>query len=204
MLSDEDAEKIKQQIIQQIESTFPEEKKSSAINQIKAMNSEQLENFLKRNNLIRTKSSEKGNPNCVFCAIVSDIIKSCKIDENSKAIAILEINPISKGHSIIIPKEHTDELQKDVLELAEKVSKNIKKKLKPKKVEIAKSELFGHKIINVVPIYKDENINSERKKATLEELEIIKGELEKETPKIKKPAIEELNSKKIWLPKRIP
>lgn len=203
MLSNEQIGEIKKQIINQIESTFPAEQIQSAKSQIESMNAEQLESFLERNNLVKGSDSDK---NCVFCSIVSGDINSAKLDENDKAIAVLEINPISEGHSIIIPKEHTDQSGKKTQELAEKVAKNIKEKLKPKKVEIAKTKLFGHEIINVVPVYENETLNSERKQVKKEELELIQENL-KEKPKkevIKKSEPKKLDSKKLWLPRRIP
>jgi len=202
-LSDEETEEIKQKLISHIESTFPEEQKSSARQQIELMDSEQLENFLKKNQIIKDDGNSKNE--CVFCSIASDKIRSCKIDENEKAIAVLDINPISKGHSLVIPREHTDNAQKEVLALAKKVSENIKKKLKPKKVEISKSELFGHEIINLLPVYDNEDFNSKRNSAKMEELEIVKEELEKKKSreKISKPKTKKINEF-LWLPKRIP
>src|SRR4030043_798070 len=100
---------------------------------------------------------------------VSDKIKSVRIDENEGAIAVLEINPISKGHSIIIPKKHTEKISKKTLSFAKKVSKNIQKKFSPKSIEISKSKLFGHEIINLLPVYTNENFNSEKKSAKMEE-----------------------------------
>ncbi len=44
--------------------------------------------------------------NCIFCNIVNGSIPSEKIYEDEDFIAILDINPISKGHLLIIPKRH--------------------------------------------------------------------------------------------------
>ena len=44
-LPPEQTDQIKKQIINQIESTFPEDKKTSAIQQIESMNDSELENF---------------------------------------------------------------------------------------------------------------------------------------------------------------
>ncbi len=33
-------------------------------------------------------------------------MQSYKLDENKSSLAVLEINPLSKGHSIVIPKKH--------------------------------------------------------------------------------------------------
>ena len=43
---------------------------------------------------------------CVFCQIISGRIKSRKIYEDQKCIAILDINPASPGHILLMPKEH--------------------------------------------------------------------------------------------------
>ncbi len=209
MLSDEETKEIKQKLISHIESTFPAEQIAKTRQQIEAMNSEHLENFLEKNKLIKneeegagSKREEEGNE-CVFCSIVSEKIKSIKIDENKSAIAILEINPISKGHVIIIQKEHTKKVSKGALSLAKRVSKKIKEKFSPKEVKISNSRLFGHEIINVLPVYSKENFNSERKPVMIEELEKIKEELEKKKElKQKKSKIEEI--KNFWLPRRIP
>ena len=60
------------------------------------MSAEQLEEFIKKNNLIQQDQQ------CIFCSIIEGKMPSFKIAESDSAIAILEINPISKGHTIII------------------------------------------------------------------------------------------------------
>lgn len=214
MLSEEQAEKIKEQISQQIDSTFPENKKAEAKAQLQAMNSEQLEQFLERNNMVSRNSNTNGaggrdtsnseEQQCIFCSIISGKINSYKVEENANAIAILEINPISEGHTIILPKKHVSEPSSTAKRLAEKVSKLLQKKLKPKEILKANSTLFGHSIINLIPIYKDETIESERRKASQEELEItLKKILQKKEKPIKKSKPKTIKEK-LWLPKRIP
>ncbi len=200
MISEGETEEIKEKIISQIESAFPADRVLTARQQVESMSSEQLEKFLEKNKLIKTDDSKGG---CVFCSIALDKIQSCKIDENKEAIAILEINPISRGHTLVIPKEHTSKTEKGMLDLVKKVSKTLKKKLKPKKVEISKSELFGHGTVNILPVYGNEDFNSEKKSAKMEELEKIKEELEKKQEKVSKPKTEKIKEI-LWLPKRIP
>jgi histidine triad (HIT) family protein len=207
MLSDEETIEIKQKLISQIESTFPPEQILSAKSQIESMNHEQLENFLEKNKLIKNSEEERNNE-CVFCNIASGKINSVKLGENETAVAVLEINPISKGHFIVIPVEHTDYAQKEAMELAKKISKKIREKFSAKDIEISKSKMFGHEIINVLPVYNNENLNSERHHESMEELERIKEELEEE--KEKKEEVKEDKTLKekieefLWLPKRIP
>ncbi|MBA7649248.1 hypothetical protein ES703_57043 [subsurface metagenome] len=208
MLSPEQVEQIKHQIIQQIDSNFPEDKKESAKQQIKLMSPEQLEEFLEKNKLMKTQQDSSKNQQCIFCSIISGNIQSYKIDENEKAIAVLEINPISKGHTIIIPKEHipsSEKIPQGAFSLAKKLAKKIKTKLKLKDIKISSSNLFGHEIINILPVYENETLDSKRNQAKPEELEELQKIL-KEKPKekiVKKPRTKKLKEK-IWLPKRIP
>jgi len=209
MLTSEQVEQIKQQITQQIESNFPEDKKESAKQQVQSMDSEQLEKFLEQNKLVKNNQGQvtgEQPQQCIFCSIISGDIKSNQIDENKDAIAILEINPISKGHTLVIPKEHVsspEKLSKDVSSLAENVAKKIKTKLKPKDVKILPSNLFGHEIINVLPVYNNETLASEKHQAKPEELEEVQKIILKEKKIIKKPRTEKIKGK-VWLPKRIP
>ena len=44
---------------------------------------------------------------CIFCKIVKGEIPSYKIYEDDMIMAFLDVNPVSPGHTLIIPKEHT-------------------------------------------------------------------------------------------------
>ncbi len=213
MLPSEQISQIKEQLIEQINSTFPEDKKEEAILRVESMDEEQLEEFLIQNNLIKDQNTKQSSANqCIFCSIASGDTKSYKLDENTDAVAVLEINPISEGHALIIPKKHIksgDKIPQTAFTLAKKISKKIKDELKPKDIVITSTNLFGHEILNVLPIYKEENLGSERKKATPEELEELRYRLEKKQKqriikKSKPKKIEESKKEKLWLPKRIP
>ncbi|TVY55016.1 Hit family protein 1 [Lachnellula cervina] len=43
---------------------------------------------------------------CIFCKIVKGDIPSFKLFESDKVFAFLDINPLSKGHALVIPKHH--------------------------------------------------------------------------------------------------
>jgi len=211
MISDEQATEVKKQILQQIESTFPPETKEMAKSNVLSMNNEQLEEFLKKNNLMANSQKSggvQGEGKCIFCSIIDNEMSSYILDENKDFSAILEINPISEGHTIIIPKKHSllkEKLPKNLTSFIEKISKKLKAKLKPKNILQGRANLFGHEIINLVPVYNDETLNSERHKAEKEELENLFRTLTKK-PKIimKKHKLEKIDEKKLWLPKRIP
>jgi histidine triad (HIT) family protein len=44
--------------------------------------------------------------NCVFCKIIRGELPCVKLYEDDKVIVFLDIAPISKGHALVVPKEH--------------------------------------------------------------------------------------------------
>jgi len=46
--------------------------------------------------------------NCIFCKIVSGQIPSTKIYETDNIYGFMDINPLSEGHCLFIPKKHAD------------------------------------------------------------------------------------------------
>ncbi|MBS3079328.1 hypothetical protein J4218_04355 [Candidatus Pacearchaeota archaeon] len=183
----EEAEEIKRQLLEQVEK-LPNENKESIKEYIKSLNHQQLDEFLKKNKIqISEKGLEQeapeeaeknGKPSeCIFCQIIKNKIPSYKLSENKKSIAILEINPLSKGHSIILPIEHVkiEKLPKSSLSIAQKLAKRIKKKLKPEDLKIETSSFMGHALINIIPIYKD--IPLKKTQATEEELKQLQKKL---------------------------
>jgi histidine triad (HIT) family protein len=47
---------------------------------------------------------------CVFCAVVAGDVPAIRIYEDSDYVAILDIRPIVRGHTLVIPKRHTVDL----------------------------------------------------------------------------------------------
>ena len=188
-LSKEQMEVVKKQLLKQIESSQLENKEQIK-EHIQSLDEEQLEEFLKQNKIeLSNPESEKATPKCIFCSIVNNEIQGYKIAENKNAVAILEINPLSKGHALIIPNEHKtiDKLPKSSLSLAQKIAKKIKKKLKPEDVKIETASIQEHAIINVIPFYKNQKV--EKRKASEEELKELQSALQakKRSPRKKNP-----------------
>lgn len=210
MLPQDQIENVKKQLISQLDASSIPDKEEIKRN-VLSMDSNQLEQFLIQNNLIKSgqQPNQKANE-CIFCSIISGQTHSYKIDENKDSTAVLEINPISKGHVIIIPREHiksSDKLPKTIFSLAKKIAKKIKSKFKPKDITIVSSNLFGHEIINILPVYKNETLDSERHKAKPEELGKLHEILEKKPKpkKVSQPKIKKIDSvEKLWLPRRVP
>lgn len=123
--------------------------------------------------------------NCVFCKIIQNK-EALKIFEDEKTICLLDINPISKGHCLVIPKEHfrdifdiDDEYLKNIISVSKKVSTTLKQKLGATGVNIlhasgesAQQSIF-HFHLHLVPRYKDDSLDtwpkSNYKEKSLEE-----------------------------------
>lgn len=179
MLDEAQIVEIKKQIFQQIEA-WPEEQRESARAKIEAMSPEEFEEFLIKNKMIKSgdESADGGEDEveggkCIFCSIVEKKIPSSFIAENPWAIAVLEINPVSKGHTLIIPKKHVlhgEDLGKEIVEFIKNVALTLREGLKPKHIERWGHVAFGHFIINLIPAYEDTHLDFPRKKGDVEEL----------------------------------
>lgn len=190
-LAPEQVKILKEQLLSQIQN-LPEDKKEEAAKQIEELSPQALELMLKQQR-VKGKSEES-----IFRFIVSGEIPSKIIDENASAIAVLEINPISNGHTIIIPRKPVQtakEMPTQAFTLAKKLSKRIISKLKAKSTEIQTEIKMNEMIINIIPIYEQSlNIESPRKKAQNEELDtlekLLKVKKKIKIEKIKKEANE--------------
>lgn len=58
---------------------------------------------------------------CVFCKIIEGSIPSIKVYEDEYCLAFMDITPLSKGHTLLIPKTHVA----DIFEMTEDIAKNL-------------------------------------------------------------------------------
>ncbi|WP_246938834.1 HIT family protein [Bacillus pinisoli] len=75
---------------------------------------------------------------CIFCKIVKGEIPSAKVFENEHVLAFLDISQVSKGHTLVIPKVHkenvfelTPEIAQEIFKVVPKISNSIKKQFSP-------------------------------------------------------------------------
>jgi len=142
--------------------------------------------------------------------IVDKDIPSVQIAENRHSIAVLDIAPISKGHTIIIPKKpvkSAKQIPTQCFSLAKKISKKITSKLLAKSAEIQTETKFNESIINIIPIYNIPlSLNSPRSKTETEELDKV-AYLLRDKPKIQKIKIKSKKSSEyplVKIKRRIP
>ncbi|WP_307438514.1 HIT family protein [Bacillus sp. V2I10] len=75
---------------------------------------------------------------CIFCKIVNGEIPSAKVFENEHVVAFLDISQVTKGHTLVIPKVHkeniyelTPDIARNVFEVVPKIANSIKKQFEP-------------------------------------------------------------------------
>ena len=49
-------------------------------------------------------------PDCVFCKIVEGSLPSIRVFEDEHTIAIMDINPATSGHALVMPRRHADDI----------------------------------------------------------------------------------------------
>ena len=103
---------------------------------------------------------------CIFCKIIDGEIPSYTLYEDEYVKCFLDVNPVSNGHALIIPKKHfvdaTDIESKYVLkifETAKKVMLQISKNLKPDGFRLTQNngnvQDVKHYHLHIIPTYKN-------------------------------------------------
>ncbi len=183
-LTSEEINEVKKQLYAQVAHLHPDQR-AKAEKQINELTPEAIEELV---NEQRTQG--RAGSKTIFRMLVDKEVDSVRIGEDDSAIAVLEINPASEGHTLIIPKEAiTDqkEMPQKVLLFGQKMVIKLMEGLSAKSVEMQSEVKFGEKILNLIPVYNGPlTLNSPRKKAEKTELESVAKKLE---PKPKKEVI---------------
>lgn len=110
--------------------------------------------------------------NCIFCKIVKGELEAKKVHENESALAFIPKDQVSKGHTLVIPKEHyesifdiPEELLEKVMSISQELSQKYKMELGATGVNIlhasgkdAQQSVF-HFHIHVVPRYPNDGLD---------------------------------------------
>jgi histidine triad (HIT) family protein len=111
------------------------------------------------------------DPDCLFCKIVAGEIPSLKIDEDDKTLAFMDINPWTRGHALVIPKEHSRNLfDVEPADLAaahitaQRVARRMRDRLDCEGVNTLQSsepvamQTIFHTHVHVIPRYSDDGL----------------------------------------------
>jgi len=108
-------------------------------------------------------------PDCIFCAIVAGDSPAEIIDSDEHTVTLMDINPATKGHALVIPRRHSDDLL-DIGEddltacaiAAQRVVKRMEASLEPDGFNLINAtraaawQTVFHFHIHVVPRYEDD------------------------------------------------
>lgn len=125
---------------------------------------------------------------CIFCKIANGEIPSKTLYEDADFRVILDLGPATRGHALILPKVHAEnlydlpeEVAAKVLPVAKRISTNMKEKLNCDGLNLVQNngETAGQTVMHfhmhVIPRYKDDGqkINWVPSESTPEELEAV-------------------------------
>ena len=126
--------------------------------------------------------------NCIFCKIANGEIPSKTIEENDIFRVVLDVGPATKGHALILPKDHyanlyelPEEVAAEALKLAKKVALKMKERLHCDGVNLvqnneeAAGQTVFHFHMHVIPRFKEDGqvIGWKPGQPTAEELEAV-------------------------------
>lgn len=127
---------------------------------------------------------------CLFCKIINGDIPSTKVYEDDYCYAFMDIMPLSKGHTLLIPKTHVadifempEEIAKNLYAAAPKVANAIKAAFNPEGMNTlnnngsAAGQTVFHYHLHFIPRYDDEGLKMtwETKQIAPEELNSLAG-----------------------------
>lgn len=108
---------------------------------------------------------------CIFCKIANGEIPSATLYEDNEFRVILDVNPASKGHALILPKKHAadlyelpDEAASKVLVLAKNMASKIEKALECDGLNLvqnngeAAGQTVFHFHMHIIPRYKNDSV----------------------------------------------
>lgn len=128
--------------------------------------------------------------NCIFCKIAAGEIPSKTIYEDDNFRVILDLNPATRGHGLILPKNHyanlyelPEEIAGEVMKLAKKMTQVMTDKLKCDGFNLVQNngeqagQTVFHFHMHLIPRYKDDGqvLGWKEQSTTQEELEEIKN-----------------------------
>lgn len=123
--------------------------------------------------------------NCIFCKLANGVFQTNTIFEDDDFRVIMDANPMTKGHALILPKEHAanimelpDEIGEKVVPLAKRIANRMVDVLKCDGVNImqnngeAAGQTVFHFHMHVIPRMAGDGALSERHVETLSEEQI--------------------------------
>ncbi len=106
---------------------------------------------------------------CIFCGIVAGDLPAEIIDSDEDTLAFMDINPATRGHALVIPREHhvdlmdmTDEALERTITAARRLAAQMEETLEPDGFNILNAcrpaawQTVFHYHLHVIPRYEDD------------------------------------------------
>jgi histidine triad (HIT) family protein len=103
---------------------------------------------------------------CLFCKIVAGEVPSTRVDEDERTVAFMDINPATRGHLLVVPREHAADLldvgAEDLnacLHMAQRLARRVSERLGADGVNLLNScgraawQTVFHFHVHVIPRY---------------------------------------------------
>ena len=126
----------------------------------------------------------------IFSKIIAGEIPCYKVTEDEKNFAFLDINPVNKGHVLVVPKTEndyifnlSDEDYTSLTNFARKIAKAMEKAIECKRIGVTVIGLeVPHAHIHLIPIIEEKHMYFNKPKLTLpaEEMQAIANAIAKE------------------------
>ncbi|MAG78643.1 HIT family protein [archaeon] len=110
---------------------------------------------------------------CIFCKIVKEEVPCSKVYEDDLVLAFLDINPVNKGHVLVISKGHyetildiPDDVLKELILVVKKVSKAVKEGMNVRGFNVTMNnykeagQLVPHAHFHIIPRNGDDGLKA--------------------------------------------
>jgi len=126
---------------------------------------------------------------CIFCKIIKGELPSKTIYEDEQIKVIMNINPSTNGHLLVLPKEHCEnilDIKEEIVTHSFKVIKNtlyplLKEKLNCEGLTLSENNWLGQEIrhfhIHVTPRYQNDEVEFTYNENLLEDLDEVYNKL---------------------------
>ena len=132
---------------------------------------------------------------CIFCKIIIGEIPAVKVMDEERIVAFMDINPSSKGHMLVVPKNHAENIfeipEDDIAALGKAVKRcaiAVKAAVNAEGITIlqlngkASDQIVPHLHVHIIPRWKNDGLqisNWEMKTGDMEEIADIAQEIKK-------------------------
>jgi histidine triad (HIT) family protein len=132
------------------------------------------------------------DPDCIFCKVIAGEIPGQIVDSDDRTITVMDINPATRGHVVVIPREHSKDLLSvsdedlvSTMHAVRRIVERMRETLAPAGFNVLNNmgraawQSIFHFHVHVIPRYEDDPLQLPwlPQPADPEELEAVASEL---------------------------